>query len=178
MSDVGARIRAVKKPCDTCHQELPLADFSVKRAARGGLQGRCKACWRLDYEANREERKRVAAKNARASLARHRVRVAAYLREHPCVDCGESDIRCLDFDHRDPTQKSMNVSAMVFLHVAWKRIEAEIAKCDVRCANCHRKRTSEVQADWRQRQWVFETDAASRQAGLRLRAVLGSAAAT
>ncbi|SEQ05725.1 hypothetical protein [Microlunatus flavus] len=44
----------------------------------------------------------------------------------------------LEFDHRDGTQKSANVSAMVGMGLAWERILDEIAKCDVRCASCHR----------------------------------------
>jgi hypothetical protein len=56
------------------------------------------------------------------------------------VDCGEDDIVVLEFDHlRD---KRHNVSAMTT--ELWHHIEAEIAKCEVVCANCHKRRT-----DWR-----------------------------
>jgi 5-methylcytosine-specific restriction endonuclease McrA len=63
----------------------------------------------------------------------------AYLREHPCTDCGEWDIVVLEFDHlRD---KTANVSRLV--HIApWPRVLEEIAKCEVACANCHRRRTA------------------------------------
>ena len=63
-----------------------------------------------------------------------------YLRLHPCVDCGESDIVVLEFDHlRDKTR---NVSYLIGTGEI-PRIKEEIAKCDVVCANCHRRRTSE-----------------------------------
>jgi ferric-dicitrate binding protein FerR (iron transport regulator) len=62
------------------------------------------------------------------------------LRSVPCVDCGGVfHWCCMDFDHRDPSTKVTNLNRM------WafkrERILAEIAKCDVVCANCHRLRT-------------------------------------
>ena len=160
------------KVCGTCKQALPTAEFSRRAASRDGLQSRCKACWRLDYLQNTERRKTVAATNAAASLRRHRIRLASYLRDHPCVDCGESDIRCLDFDHRDPQEKLANVGTLVFTHVSWERVEREIAKCDVRCANCHRKRTSGQRLDWRHQQRQDDELTAARAAITRLQAIL------
>lgn len=73
---------------------------------------------------------------------RNRVRLVEYLLAHPCVDCGEKDIRVLDFDHRDASVKTAGISRMaVGGHYCWARILQEIEKCDVRCANCHRRRT-------------------------------------
>jgi hypothetical protein len=55
------------------------------------------------------------------------------------IDCGESDPVVLDFDHRDRRAKFANVSDMLTYSI--KRVISEIAKCDVRCANDHRRRT-------------------------------------
>lgn len=71
------------------------------------------------------------------------MKINEYLLAHPCVDCRESDIRCLEFDHRDPSTKVCAVSKMISDQRAWPDILAEIEKCDVRCANCHRRRTAE-----------------------------------
>jgi hypothetical protein len=64
-----------------------------------------------------------------------------YLRAHPCVDCGESDPLVVEFDHRDGLQKPQTVA---FLRAKGRRDEslAEIKKCDVRCSNCHQRRTA------------------------------------
>lgn len=54
-----------------------------------------------------------------------------------CGTCGEKDPSCLDFHHRDRTTKEGHIGE--FRKFGMKRLLAEIAKCDVLCANCHRK---------------------------------------
>ena len=49
----------------------------------------------------------------------------------------------MDFDHRDPSAKTMQVSDLVGKSKSWSRIAEEIAKCDLVCANCHRIRSFE-----------------------------------
>lgn len=53
-----------------------------------------------------------------------------------CVDCGIRDIRVLEFDHVRG-QKVGNVSTIIRRGWGEKIIVAEIAKCEVRCRNCH-----------------------------------------
>jgi hypothetical protein len=140
---------AIQKICSMCRHLLPLTDFSIRKASKDGRQHRCKKCWRLDYLANREKRLLAAARRGTETLLRYRQRLAAYLRDHPCVDCGETDLRVLDFDHRDDEPKVADVTRLVAAHASWRRIQAEIEKCDVRCANCHRRRTAASRNDWR-----------------------------
>ncbi len=57
-----------------------------------------------------------------------------------CERCGENHPACIDFHHNDPTQKENAIYWGVH-HARWgkKKIMAEVAKCTVLCANCHRK---------------------------------------
>ena len=64
--------------------------------------------------------------------------VHAYLSVHPCVDCGETDTRVLEFDHVSG-EKRKAISALV--QYSRKAVLAEILKCEVVCANCHKRRT-------------------------------------
>jgi hypothetical protein len=81
------------------------------------------------------------------SQERHRqrnfLRVVAHLRAHPCVDCGESDLVVLDFDHLPGADKRFDIARAVTGSTrSWATIHAEILKCEVVCANCHRRRTA------------------------------------
>lgn len=64
-----------------------------------------------------------------------------------CVDCGVSDWRVLDYDHIDETRKYASINSMLRDRHSISRIMEEIEKCVLRCANCHRIRSSE-QFDW------------------------------
>ena len=76
---------------------------------------------------------------------RHRLKVRAklfeFLSEKACMDCGERDPIVLDFDHKDPKMKLKNVARMLSGHYSWESVLAEIQKCEIRCANCHRRKS-------------------------------------
>ena len=61
-----------------------------------------------------------------------------------CMDCGESHIACIVFHHRNPKEKRFNVADRQSVTSSKKRLLEEIAKCDVLCSNCHRKRHYEM----------------------------------
>lgn len=108
------------------------------------MESWCRSCFAENnaryYAENREAQKaRLIAGNAHRR-DRNRRKAAEYLSTHPCVDCGESDIVVLDFDHVG--KKVSAISAMIAAGARWERIEAEIGNCQVRCANCHRIRTA------------------------------------
>jgi hypothetical protein len=59
----------------------------------------------------------------------------------PCMDCGESELRLIEFHHRDPATKLGSVAEWRKTTV-WSedQIRAEVLKCDCLCPTCHRKR--------------------------------------
>jgi hypothetical protein len=138
------------KRCCTCHQTKPIAEFHKRSASPDGRQARCRECAREHYAVNVERLRRVSDERITRVRADNQRRLADHLAAHPCVDCGEDDLRVLDFDHRQGVVKRANIARML-ASVSWKVIETEIAKCDVRCANCHRRRTSERGSWWRER---------------------------
>ena len=69
----------------------------------------------------------------------------AWLKQRPCQDCGGTfPPECMDFDHRPGTTKRFGISNGQ--HYNWPTLLAEVEKCDLVCANCHRTRT------WQRRQ--------------------------
>jgi hypothetical protein len=131
------------KFCVGCGVDRPIDQFNFKNKRRGKRQVRCRFCTRLQvrrhYENNHDYYVRKAMKRKKKVKTQQHKQVLIYLSMHPCIDCGEADPVCLDFDHVRG-EKVAPVSKMVGTY-EWSSIEAEIAKCEVRCANCHRRKT-------------------------------------
>jgi hypothetical protein len=68
--------------------------------------------------------------------------ICKYLETHPCVDCGETDIVVLEFDHIKG-KKHKDIAIMAASGYSITRIMREIEKCNVVCANDHRRRTAQ-----------------------------------
>lgn len=56
-----------------------------------------------------------------------------------CSKCGENHPACIQFHHTVPDEKEFNIADMVRSGYGTARIEGEIKKCIVLCANCHSK---------------------------------------
>lgn len=80
-----------------------------------------------------------------AAQKRHRVKVREallnYLEDKQCLDCGENDPIVLDFDHKNSADKTRDIGRMLSGHYSWKSLLREIEKCEIRCSNCHRRKT-------------------------------------
>lgn len=139
----------IKKICRTCNEEKLLIDFSKKIRNKDGLQSECRICQntrgKMHYKKDPERSKKIinAAKKIRVDINRQKLFVIKSTT--PCVDCGVTDYRILDFDHKDDSGKICGVGELVTDGYSWIEIEKEIAKCEGRCANCHRIKTSNQQ---------------------------------
>ena len=103
----------------------------------------CRAC-RAEYGREHYLRNRQRYIDQEAARKRDRRierthRLLEYFRDHPCVDCGETDPIVLEFDHL--ADKDFDIGTSLDRR-PWEAILAEIAKCEVVCANCHRRRTA------------------------------------
>lgn len=135
--------------CSRCSEGKPLTEYSKKRK---GYQSYCKGCARElskdYYQNNQEHHKAKVGENRRRRKDLIREWVGNYLATHPCVDCGSTDIRVLEFDHvRD--DKSFSISTALREAYSVDKVADEVSKCDVRCANCHNIVTNERAQTWR-----------------------------
>lgn len=83
------------------------------------------------------------AARRKANRTRRQAAIAAWYRElkrELVCACGEDHPACIVFHHPDPAAKEISVSDAVRRGWGRDRILAEIAKCEVVCANCHAKR--------------------------------------
>lgn len=83
--------------------------------------------------------------SSRQDRARYREKIKQYIRDikesKPCTDCGLFyPYYVMDFDHLDGNNKTHNPGHF-YQRYGIKRIDEELAKCELVCANCHRKRT-------------------------------------
>lgn len=105
----------------------------------------CKRKYDVDYYAQMGEKRKFARYEVRQRrVASLRQKIFSYLENQPCVDCGETDPVVLEFDHRNPEEKEFNLAEAP--NHTWERIKKELEKCDVRCANCHKRKTAKQQS--------------------------------
>ena len=107
---------------------------------RDSLCRPCRSAYGNEHYAANRERYIAQARERKQALALERTRyLLGFFREHPCVDCGELDPVVLEFDHLG--DKWFNIG-QALSYRRWETILEEIAKCEVVCANCHRRRTA------------------------------------
>lgn len=135
------------KTCAICRKEKQLVEFNKNKTKKDGLQNFCRNCqhikFRQYYSDNKKHHRSVVMSNTKKRVARVRSFVVEYLKEHPCVDCGTSDIRVLEFDHLPEFAKANEVSRMIHSGCGWETVKSEIDKCEIRCRNCHAIKTYE-----------------------------------
>ena len=134
------------KKCAKCGLEKNLLDFSFKSKAKNILHSYCKQCTRAQIKNHYDKNRQYYLKKTRSRNKELRLEILAYLYDFllnkKCIDCGESDMAVLEFDHTGKIKKSAAVSSMIRIRLPLEKIKEEVAKCEIRCANCHRRKTA------------------------------------
>lgn len=137
------------KTCTKCKKKKTSVCFNKNKSRKDGLQNICKKCSRARskeyYRNNKEKHLKVIRERNNKLRSRNREYVVKYLRAHPCIDCGETNILFLEFDHR--CDKIDGISTMINCPVGLDKLKKEIQKCDIRCMQCHRIKTS-IEFNW------------------------------
>jgi len=114
-------------------------EYTEENTRKRGNRISCKACekiYQTQYMKDHPEKNRVRVKA-------HKAKIRKFIRDLKeglkCSRCPESFWGCLDFHHRNPKEKEFEIREAPYAAPSIERILKEIAKCDVLCANCHRK---------------------------------------
>ena len=150
--------------CTKCLSAKPFSAFGLDTRKKNGLKAHCLACEAAytmayrkahpraarrycDLSPQRKAKKLAAQKRyrkanphvtrgwQRANRDKNRLRLNQWMTDHGCHDCGDKRVVVLVFHHlkSDPS----NVSVPRLVNSTWEKIEAEIDKCHLLCANCH-----------------------------------------
>lgn len=135
------------KRCSKCKKEKLDSEFNFKNKALNIKHSECKKCTRLFVKNHYNKNKAYYLDKTRKrnNLLRSDIfnYIKQYLLDNPCIDCGESDIVVLEFDHKGGDFIKIDaVSKLIRHRISIDKIKEEIEKCDVRCANCHRRKTA------------------------------------
>lgn len=135
----------MQKKCVKCGKTKPVSEFNFKNKKLDLRNGRCRLCTRVEIMAAYYKNRPYYLQYRAQLNLRNRQKIAntlySYLSAHPCVDCGLDDPIVLEFDHVYG-KKLMAVSSMVRRGYPLKKILDEVKKCQVRCANCHARKTA------------------------------------
>lgn len=131
--------------CSKCGIEKDISEFRLRNKFTQRRQSYCISCGlemgRSWYGRNKDYQKENAEKHRIDYRQALRQYVLDYLSSHPCVMCGESNPVVLEFHHARGEKKT-EVSVLIGRGSSLEKLQAEIEKCDVLCANCHRTLTA------------------------------------
>lgn len=141
------------KMCSKCSLEKDESEFVFKKKSKNLRHVWCRACHKeykdQHYKDNKQKYVDRAGRYKKVRKTQHYDALRDYVSKFPCVDCGETDYVVLQFDHVRGV-KEAGISEMVSGGWAWDKIIRELEKCDVRCANCHTRKTAK-QFGWYKR---------------------------
>lgn len=161
------------RECPRCNDSYPKdrKHFKYKRKGVTFKPTYCRGCWNRHMRGGRKvkglytrdpithktsltEEHKLQVKRAgwrrgkKIRVQKCRDVVREHLREHSCQDCGIDNWLVLEFDHRNPDEKTENISRLMS-HGRTAKLLSEMKKCDVVCSNCHTLRSFAMFGSWR-----------------------------
>lgn len=125
------------KTCSRCDEEKDINEFAWKQRKKGIRQAQCHPCRKQSQRENYQRNNTNIKRRVKENKARHRKEFHEWKATLFCEICGENEECCLEFHHRDPKKKDLEVSRLIDWSLA--RAKKEAAKCAVLCSNCHKK---------------------------------------
>jgi hypothetical protein len=143
------------KICTKCGIEKNIEEFPLRNQFTLRRQSYCKDCRKVYgvewYGRNKEYQKANARKHSTEYRAAAKEYVWNYLLTHPCIQCGEINPVVLEFHHVRGEKENDIAHLINQSGSSLDTLIAELEKCDVLCANCHRKLTAEERGWFRSR---------------------------
>lgn len=136
-----------QKTCTACGEIKALRFFPITKKKPFRRRDRCVVCVRLGRSTYRKMRTPETTDRRKNRVLIKKKFMLMFLKDHPCIDCGEKDPVVLEFDHREKKDKKYGIAALLGRSYSLQKLMLEVEKCDVRCSNCHRRRTSK-QEGW------------------------------
>jgi len=115
----------MEKLCKYCGKTYPITDYGVSKTIGSKVYRRhkCRQCYRNTKNVLKSKRRSIIDER-KAMLG--------------CERCGIRDVRVLEFHHRDSKTKEFAIADYFYHQYGFERLERELEKCSVLCANCHR----------------------------------------
>lgn len=140
------------KACCSCGAELLATRefFNRKSSSSDDLQNVCRTCNSKHNKKHYEKNKEKIKQRTRDRVKRIKPlaqQIILQCLKTGCIDCGEKDIVVLEFDHQG--DKKYEIARMIHEAYSLDKLEEEINKCEIRCANCHRRKTAKDQGWWK-----------------------------
>jgi len=133
------------KRCSSCKKIKSLDGFNFKNKTKNKKHSQCKECSRLcvrsHYVRNKGYYLKKTRKRNHKIIGEIRSYLLKYFSSHPCADCGESNPVVLEFHHL--SNKVSEISTLMRGR-KFEDIKEEVKRCQVLCANCHRKKTAKA----------------------------------
>jgi hypothetical protein len=124
------------KYCPVCKETKPIDQFAKHKSRPDGLQSMCKACQHNHAKVYFQNNKAKFNELNRQNRVKKRLAIEEYKKDKVCVDCDNNNPVVLTFDHVRG-KKVAAIPDMANRSFTLAAIYKEIAKCEMRCFNCH-----------------------------------------